>query len=184
MIECPFCHTTHVVNTIFCDECGQFIGESGGIVTEKFPAEEEEGQPVRWKNPRDTMKINFKDDPASQEGEQAPAYPVVCLDIGPGKREIQVHLDRPVHIGRLDATNNVFPEIDLSSESSTTSAISRRHARLFIRDNIVMIEDLDSLNGTYINGERLPPFLPVNIADGDRLRLGSLEIGIVFTTGS
>jgi pSer/pThr/pTyr-binding forkhead associated (FHA) protein len=181
MVECPFCHVTHVINTIFCDECGQFIGESGGIVTEKFSSVEEEGQPVRWKNPRDTMKINFKDD---QEGEQVQVYPVICLDIGPGKREIQVQLDRPVHIGRLDATNNVFPEIDLSSESSSTNAVSRRHARLFMRDNIVMIEDLDSLNGTYINGERLPPFLPVNIADGDSLRLGSLEIGILFSTGS
>ena len=106
MVECPFCHVTHVINTIFCDECGQFIGESGGIVTEKFSSEEEEGQPVRWKNPRDTMKINFTDD---QEGEQVQVYPVICLDIGPGKREIQVQLDRPVHIGRLDATNNVFP---------------------------------------------------------------------------
>jgi pSer/pThr/pTyr-binding forkhead associated (FHA) protein len=182
MIECPFCHVTHVINTIFCDECGQFIGESGEIVTEKFPTAEEDGQPVRWKNPRDTMKINFSDDPEGQEGGQA--YPVICLDIGPGKREVRVQLDRPVHIGRLDATNNVFPEIDLSSESSLTSAVSRRHARMFLRDNIVMIEDLDSLNGTYINNERLPPFLPVNIADGDTLKLGSLEIGVMFSTGS
>ena len=183
MVECPFCHVTHVINTIFCDECGQFIAENGAIVTEKFSSSEEEGQPVRWKNPRDTMKLNLSSG-ADEEEKQVPGYPVICLDIGPGKREIRVQLDRPVHIGRLDATNNVFPEIDLSNESDQTSAVSRRHARLFMRDNIVMVEDLDSLNGTFINGERLPPFLPVNIADGDRIRLGALQIDVVFSEES
>jgi hypothetical protein len=48
--------------------------------------------------------------------------------------------------------------------------LSRRHARLRPADGAVEVEDLDSLNGTWVNGMRISE--PTRLAPGDVLRLG------------
>jgi hypothetical protein len=56
--------------------------------------------------------------------------------------------------------------------------VSRRHARLSIEDDNVVLEDLNSTNGTKINGKLLTPYTPEEIAPGDIVRFGSLELSI------
>jgi hypothetical protein len=50
---------------------------------------------------------------------------------------------------------------------------SSRHARLFEQGNIVVIEDLGSTNGTYLNEEVLQTPRPLH--PGDRVRIGDSE---------
>jgi len=50
---------------------------------------------------------------------------------------------------------------------------SSRHARVYEQDNIVVIEDLDSTNGTYLNEELLQTPRPLH--PGDRVRIGDSE---------
>lgn len=176
MVKCPFCHAKHVVNTIFCDECGQFLIAGVPTSTEKFPSNAaNEKRPTKWKSPEDTLTVDVESDVPAEPPSPSQA-PTVCLRIGRKKRKVQFRIDRPVHIGRLDPGKDIFPDIDLTEENTKTKAVSRRHARLFIRDNTIMLEDLDSLNGTFLNGERLPPFLAVNISDGDCIKLGTLKV--------
>jgi len=54
----------------------------------------------------------------------------------------------------------------------SSSSISRRHGRLFARDGRPWIEDLGSLNGTFVNEERVEEARP--LYDGDLLRLASI----------
>jgi Trypsin-like peptidase domain/FHA domain len=56
--------------------------------------------------------------------------------------------------------------------------ISRRHARLSIEDDSIVLEDLNSTNGTQINGKTLMPYTPQEIAPGDIIRFGSLELSV------
>lgn len=57
-----------------------------------------------------------------------------------------------------------------------SSTVSRRHARIVIDERgVVVVDDLGSKNGTYVNDRRVTSPMPV--ADGDRVRTGSL----VFT---
>ena len=56
-----------------------------------------------------------------------------------------------------------------------SSTVSRRHARVDIADGKVMVEDLGSKNGTYVNDRRVEG--PTPVVDGDQVRFGSL----VFT---
>lgn len=49
-------------------------------------------------------------------------------------------------------------------------SLSRKHARLFRRGDVVFVEDLQSANGTYVNGERVTE--PTRLDDGDRVELG------------
>jgi serine/threonine protein kinase len=53
-------------------------------------------------------------------------------------------------------------------------SISRHHARIVVRDAEVLLEDLDSKNGTFLHGERIGP--PTRLEDGDTFRLGSVSM--------
>ena len=42
--------------------------------------------------------------------------------------------------------------------------ISRHHARLFYEDGVLHVDDLDSYNGTYLDGARVTPGKPVAVS--------------------
>lgn len=54
-------------------------------------------------------------------------------------------------------------------------SISRRHARLTVDSGRLLIEDLGSANGTYIDGHRIPPNTPSLVTGEQSLRLGDVE---------
>jgi DNA-binding winged helix-turn-helix (wHTH) protein len=53
-------------------------------------------------------------------------------------------------------------------------SVSRRHARIAISGEGALIEDLHSKNGTFVRGDRIEA--PSRIADGDKIRLGSVPL--------
>jgi hypothetical protein len=53
---------------------------------------------------------------------------------------------------------------------------SARHARIERRGNAVWVEDLDSTNGTYLNGERIAG--AERLAAGDVLRVGETDLRV------
>ena len=55
-------------------------------------------------------------------------------------------------------------------------SVSRRHARLMHLDGRLCVEDLNSTNGTCVNGRRLEPFAPRALAPGDAILLGDLPL--------
>lgn len=52
------------------------------------------------------------------------------------------------------------------------SFVSQLHARVFVADGQVMVEDLGSTNGTYVNTRRVSGS-PIALVRGDRLQTGS-----------
>ena len=57
-------------------------------------------------------------------------------------------------------------------------AASRRHCTFTLRQGRIWVEDLGSLNGTFLNGMRLHSAQP--LAAGDRLNLGRLPFRVYF----
>lgn len=53
-----------------------------------------------------------------------------------------------------------------------TMGLSEAHCVIECAEGAFTIEDLSSLNGTYINGRRLLPNTKAAIRDGDQIRLG------------
>ncbi len=54
--------------------------------------------------------------------------------------------------------------------------VSRRHALITVRGGVVEVRDLDSANGTYVNGERV---MAAELREGDRLRIGDLTLELI-----
>jgi pSer/pThr/pTyr-binding forkhead associated (FHA) protein len=57
-----------------------------------------------------------------------------------------------------------------------SSAVSREHAAVTIRDRRWYLEDRGSFNGTYLNGTRLVPGTPLPLRHADQIRIGTETI--------
>jgi CRP-like cAMP-binding protein len=79
-------------------------------------------------------------------------------------------------IGRYDSVTGMHPEIDLTAEDQSRN-ISRRHARLVVKDGRFFIaEEIGTMNGTFLNGQKLANGVLTPIADGDELVLCRLPL--------
>jgi pSer/pThr/pTyr-binding forkhead associated (FHA) protein len=79
-------------------------------------------------------------------------------------------------IGRSDAVSGFYPDVDLTPYGGIEQGVGRSHARLFIEQGTIYIEDQNSTNGTYLHGARLAPHTPQRISSGDEVRLGMLAL--------
>ena len=68
-----------------------------------------------------------------------------------------------VTIGRVQGNDIVLPK----------GNVSKRHARIVLKDGKFIIVDLKSTNGTYVNGKRVHR---AELQTGDRLRVGRVEL--------
>ena len=79
-------------------------------------------------------------------------------------------------IGRYDSVTGSTPEIDLTQEDAARN-ISRRHARLVTKDGKHFVaEEIGTMNGTFLNSEKIPTGVLTPINDGDELTLCRLSI--------
>lgn len=124
---------------------------------------------------------------AGQEGDETEKFPargVLRLEAAGMDKSILVFPEKGGVLGRRDAKGQK-PDVDLSLWSGFHSGVSRRHAEVVIGDDgHLYLHDLDSTNGTYLNGMKLDPdqYLPIN--HGDEIRLGSLVMHLYFQSVS
>jgi len=141
-------------NTLFCEECGSYLPLTASQAADPLasPSEVKEG--------RSGVKT-------------------LILSIQDGD-SIELPLSKEVIIGRLDVERAVFPDVDLTNEQGIEKGLSRRHARISRREGQVFLEDLHSLNGSFLNKTRLVPDLPYPLKDGDQVQLGKLVLTVHF----
>lgn len=144
MITCPTCQTENQPGVTYCDECGTNVNESAPAA----PAA------------------------AGADGVAAPPAKLVITRGGTLGKEFPLERAGETHVGRWDPDGGAFPEIDLTQDDPEAK-ISRKHARIFVQNGTYMLEDVGSLNGTYVNrGARLLPGSPEAIKDGDEVVMG------------
>jgi CRP-like cAMP-binding protein len=79
-------------------------------------------------------------------------------------------------LGRFDSVTGQSPEVDLTKEDQSRN-ISRRHARLVIKEGKFFIaEEIGTMNGTFLNGKKLPTGVLTPIKDGDEITLCRLVL--------
>src|SRR5947207_10517472 len=83
-------------------------------------------------------------------------------------------------IGRADPVTGILPDIDLTPVDLNRS-VSRRHAKIVKRSGeYCVLEEVGTVNGTYVNEQRIPTGTPVPIHNGDMLKIGLIAMKAVF----
>ncbi|MFZ4816219.1 MAG: FHA domain-containing protein [Phototrophicaceae bacterium] len=85
-----------------------------------------------------------------------------------------------IMIGRRDATSRQTPDIDLEDHGGYQGGVSRKHARIMLFEQELVVQDNGSANGTFLNGVRLAPHQATRLHDGDELRLGRMSLRMFF----
>jgi hypothetical protein len=167
MIECPSCGRKHRPGTLFCSECGVYLPTGGPLRTEPLPDEE---LPVSRANPWISEQVD------EERTNPAPLY----LKVLETDRQIRLPSSAEVHVGRLDAAHGIFPDLDLTTDGGLEGGVSRRHCKIHQRGATYLVEDVGSANGTFLNGQRLTPYLPHVLKDKDELQLGTVKMQVIL----
>ena len=91
-----------------------------------------------------------------------------------GPLMVSVQLIDQLIIGRGDEERE--PDIDLTQLDGVEQGISRWHAEFTYVDAKLFVEDLNSTNGTRVNGFRLDVGRKYRLRNGDELELGHLRL--------
>ncbi|HEX2059823.1 MAG TPA: FHA domain-containing protein, partial [Thermoanaerobaculia bacterium] len=83
-------------------------------------------------------------------------------------------------IGRADPVTGILPDIDLTPVD-TNRSVSRRHAKIIKTGNDYhVLEEVGTVNGTYVNDQRIPTGVPVTLHNGDLVKIGLISMKAVF----
>ncbi|MBX3061905.1 MAG: FHA domain-containing protein [Anaerolineae bacterium] len=83
-------------------------------------------------------------------------------------------------MGRYDGTSPNVPTLDLTPFGAYEKGVSRMHAAIRRGDGSLNLVDLGSVNGTFLNGQRLIPNRPHVLRDGDEVKFGKLMCHVYF----
>jgi CRP-like cAMP-binding protein len=83
-------------------------------------------------------------------------------------------------IGRADPVTGILPDVDLTPVD-TNRSVSRRHAKIIKTGNDYhILEEVGTVNGTYVNDQRIPTGVPVTLHNGDLVKIGLISMKTVF----
>jgi hypothetical protein len=151
-VICPACSTHLDAGSNFCDMCGVSLQEATPSPPEPRPEPEPASVPTQLVTIQGRLVVEAT-------GAAIPLY---------GKTK--------VIIGRGDPSSGTFPQIDMTEHGGKEGGVSRRHARLAVQGGQVLIEDLNSTNGTRVNGKKLRPNQPHPVEYGDEITLGWVKM--------
>ena len=182
MIKCTACGTNNLDSSQFCDECGNSLQtENKGEVTSNRPISSDSqkfqlasvtsvGIPLIIEEPKVTNLAPAQNKNPEPAAKQVKAKLVIERGSSVGTEFLITNEES--NIGRWDADNGIFPDIDLDVHDPEAK-VSRRHARIIFENGGYLIEDLGSTNGTFVNrGRRLLPGTPHRLSDGDEIIVG------------
>jgi hypothetical protein len=103
------------------------------------------------------------------------SLPVARLLITSPRGSWEQKLERmPLRIGRRDPRQNHYPELDLAEHDRGIA--SRNHAVIARDGDYYTVTDVGSTNGTLLNGALVPQRQPQRLNQGDRIKVGEVEM--------
>jgi hypothetical protein len=149
-----FCHNCGHRNpggVNFCSSCGTALHPESNDTTVTLQAVDEHGE-----TPEEEPSVTYVEVPHGAG--------VLVVKRGPNVGSRYILKDEVTRAGR-------HPESDIFLDDVT---VSRRHAELLRRgDGKIVIRDVGSLNGTYVNRERTDEAV---LAGGDEVQIGKFKL--------
>jgi pSer/pThr/pTyr-binding forkhead associated (FHA) protein len=170
---CEHCGFENPRGALICRQCYRLLTQAG-----RLP-----GLPGTTKNlTTSQLDSSIAEQAQAQRGEPArtPDKMLRIRIMRTGHEIVKPFQNGTLLIGRADPARNILPDIDLNPHDAFTHGISRTHALLRRERNRVLVQDLNSANHTYLNGERLPPNTPHQVRSGDLLQLGRMLLSVNF----
>ncbi len=160
-LRCPVCWQPYKVEQFICLSCGATLPRGKGT----RPVNTDDVLPEPSQPPGATL-VPGKDGITFEIGSH-------WLPIPAGERVI---------VGRKtdDPEELHPPDIDLSPFGADEKGVSRRHLQISYKGDLIVVTDLGSKNGTWLNDQRLLPRIGKPLHDGDHLRLGLLQVNVRF----
>ena len=164
MIKCPACNHENLPGSLFCARCGVHLPTGKRISTDEVPEQELPSEP---RSPFETRE------PDRPDGSPLDATLVLLCEDG---QEIILPQVTTLNLGRGQIPDGTTPMLDLTLHGAYKGGVSRFHSRIHRQPTGFYIEDLLSTNGTYINKQRIPPYVPQGLRSGDEIQLGRLAL--------
>ena len=149
-LHCPECGFVNPEGANYCQKCGAYLGRQEG---------EEEPTTMTYKVD-ETGEYQPVD--IDEVVEQAGAALVIRSGGGRSGESFTIEGDR-ISIGRS-------PDAEVFLDDVT---VSRNHALIVRRKDGLYIDDLGSLNGTYVNRRRIESH---KLDDGDEIQIGKYKL--------
>jgi pSer/pThr/pTyr-binding forkhead associated (FHA) protein len=177
MITCERCKTENLDGSQYCDECGAPLKPnqrsssglgSAGIEGNGSKAISGSMQQPEFASsqPSPVFKVS------APLKSVTPPHSWLVIERGRSAGKKFMLAEAESHIGRWDADGGIFPDVDLDSDDPEAK-VSRRHARITLRNGEYFVEDMGSTNGTFLNrGKRLLPGRPEPLRDSDEIIVG------------
>lgn len=163
MIVCPNCKHQEADGSIFCSECGMQL-------IQYTP-----GETQRFNTPTGELGIAPKPD------APAPSPAWISLHLLDSGQILPVSDRVEFTMGRVSENQPIMPDVDLSPFKAFDNGVSRLHAVIRNNSGNIIIMDLGSSNGTYINGTRIVPNIEQPLRHGDIVALGKLKMQVVLS---
>jgi pSer/pThr/pTyr-binding forkhead associated (FHA) protein len=106
----------------------------------------------------------------------------VLLLVENGIRRLELYNETTFLLGRFAKSTPRGKHVDLSPFSAQDRGVSRIHAQLHMDENKLYITDMDSTNGTFVDGVRLLPHQPHLLRQGSQIMLGRLNMQVMYKT--
>lgn len=169
MIICPNCEAENRPGELFCTNCSFSLSDAVMTSNATIP----------------TRRVQSSPDEASAKGTWGSASfrngSEILIHIRGVSDPVTIQPSKRVIFGRTDQSSDTKqPDVDFSAFGALEKGVSRHHAALDVGTDTLMLTDIGSSNGTYLNGQRLTPNQPRVLRDGDEVRLGKLVTHIYF----
>jgi len=97
-----------------------------------------------------------------------------------GLEQLLLPLADSLIVGRATPLEGDQPDVDLEPYLAHQHGISRLHLKITRSHDLIYVTDLQSLNGTRLNGYRLVPYQKRILRTGDELIIGRLRVSVNF----
>ncbi|MBI5929110.1 MAG: FHA domain-containing protein [Chloroflexi bacterium] len=175
MIICNYCGTGNMEGEYFCDECGNPILMALQATATSNTAAIGTQELKNAASAFDALNTRIYGGTTSLKGISS-----IVVHVSGATEPLVIRLKAEMTVGRADIQSGHYPDIDLSSYNAVEEGVSRAHATMQYNDNTLTLVDLGSVNGTYLNGQRLIPRQSRIVHDGDEMRFGKLVLRIYF----
>lgn len=163
---CPFCEHNNREGILVCDRCGRSKSIFGNLPTRVIPDDTSPTKP-RW-----------------QGSEQFTNDMFVVMHIEDVREPLILRLDHTTVLGRVNTVAAQYPDVDLTGYDAFVKGVSSRHLALERGEHHLLLTDLNSTNGTFLNGKRLPANQSTAVRDGAEVRIGKLIVHLYFESSA